>query len=303
MSKLTLIRGETLLIFTTHGEWMLAKKSSFFNKIQFHLTLILCLFLTNSFFISEVNADVLILKNGQTIRADKVKMKNGNLVEYKVGNETKVIEFSKVDSILPENPVSKKPKVKPGPALVLEESPKVVAKPQIEEGKVEKAVKEDIPFSKSRTSRTLQALVPGWSPLLLADDRRTQLSGGLIALSELIVLYRGYEFFHSSKPYFRSPLNPSPESVIPLLASSLNTGATLYFQIEARGKVITTEGHIMEKSEYQSQQKFYGIALFALISLDIYLSNTILYRGNLKSVSLSPLDGGHGSSISITWVF
>ncbi|TGK18510.1 hypothetical protein [Leptospira stimsonii] len=202
MSKLTLIRGETLLIFTTHGEWMLAKKSSFFNKIQFHLTLILCLFLTNSFFISEVNADVLILKNGQTIRADKVKMKNGNLVEYKVGNETKVIEFSKVDSILPENPVSKKPKVKPGPALVLEESPKVVAKPQIEEGKVEKAVKEDIPFSKSRTSRTLQALVPGWSPLLLADDRTAQFTGGIICLSQIYLFWRGQEFFTKPKVFF-----------------------------------------------------------------------------------------------------
>ncbi|AOP33197.1 hypothetical protein A0128_04595 [Leptospira tipperaryensis] len=313
---------------------MFAKVFIFFYEVRFYLTPISCLFLFCFPFISEIRSDVLVLKNGERIKADNVKMKNGNLVEFRIGNVTKVIEFSKVDSILPEFSVSKKPIAKPKPAIPANPSipndSKIPSEPEVKtetvevipettlkvdltplsepEKKVEKVDKEETPFFQFRTSRTLQALVPGWSPLLLADDRKAQMTGGILALSELYVLYRGLEFFAKPEKFFNPPSAVSEESFIPyffsVASSSQNGGLGIaYFFLNENKYVVTDKGHLMEKSDFYSQREFYGIALFSLIAIDVYLSNTDLYSGNLKSVRFSTLDGGRASSLSVTWVF
>ncbi|MBM9499081.1 hypothetical protein JWG44_02285 [Leptospira sp. 201903071] len=295
-----------------------------FIKFRNFLTAFLSLFLLHSVFISEIHSDVLILKNGERIRADSVRMKNGNSVEFRVGTVTKVIKFSKVNTILPDNSSSKKPKVRTASTAIAnsqvvsepktETKTEIKAEPKTEtkttqviepEIKKEEVLNEEIPFSRSRTSRTLQALIPGWSPLLLSDERSGWITGGVIAASELYVLYRGFDFFQKPKEFFGSASEISKEAIIPYYASigSQNGAVVLFFFFKSNEYIVTQRGYVMEKTEFNHQREFYGITLLSLIAVNIYLSNSELYSWDLKSVRLSTSDSGNTSSLSFTWVF
>ncbi|WP_100788049.1 hypothetical protein [Leptospira adleri] len=241
---------------------------------------------------------------------------------------TKVIEFSKVDSILPEFSTPKKPKAKqkqetqkvevateskpledlnpPSSSSPSSSPPPILPLPEPEkkEDTIVTAPKET-PFFRSKTSRTLQALVPGWSPMLLAEERQTQIAGGILAFSELYVLYRGFEFFAKPKQFFNPPSGISEESYIPYIAGvRTNNGLGLvYLFMDGHNYVITNKDHLMEKSDFYSQREFYGIAFLSLIAIDVYLSNSNLLGGDLKSVRFSTSDGGRSSSLSVTWSF
>lgn len=308
---------------------MFATVFLFCLKLKSHRTLICGLFLFNFIFVSEIRSDVLVLKDGQRIRANRVKMKNGNLVEFRVGAVTKVIEFSKVDSILPEFSTPKKPKPKPEvqkaeapksevvteskPSENLDSSssssPLILPIPEPEKKEDTIApVQKETPFVRSRTSRTLQALVPGWSPLLLAEEPQTRIAGGILAFSQLYVLYRGFEFFARPKPFFNLPSGISEESYIPYIASANTAQQTggvgiIYLLTNGHNYVITNKDHLMEKSDFYSQREFYGIAFLSLIAIDVYLSNSNLLSGDLKSVRFSTSDGGRSSFLSVTWSF
>ncbi|MBM9579025.1 hypothetical protein JWG45_17905 [Leptospira sp. 201903070] len=281
-----------------------------FIKIRNFLTAFLFLSLLHAAFLSEIHSDVLILKNGERIRADSVRMKNGNLVEFRIGKVTKHIEFSKVSSILPENPSSKKPKNKMiqttvvTPAIVSEPAQQTIqqTEPEIKKDDV---LKEKVRSPMSRTSKTLQALIPGWSPLLFSEDRNGWITGGVLALSELYVLYRGFDFFQKPKEFFGYSSDISKEALIPYYASigSQNGFVILFFFFKSSDYFVTQRGYVMEKSEFFHQREFYGIALLSLIAVNIYLSSSELYSGDLKSVRLYTSDSGNTSSLSFTWVF
>ncbi|TGM58328.1 hypothetical protein [Leptospira adleri] len=237
---------------------------------------------------------------------------------------TKVIEFSKVDSILPEFSTPKKPKPKAKPetpkvevateSKPLEDlnppsssSPPPILPPPEPEKKEDTIVtaSKETPFYRSKTSRTLQALVPGWSPMLLAEERQTQIAGGILAFSELYVLYRGFEFFAKPKQFFNPPSGISEESYIPYIAgvNTSNGLGLLYLLTNGHNYVVTNKDHLMDKSDFYSQREFYGIAFLSLIAIDVYLSNSNLLGGDLKSVRFSTSDGGRSSSLSVTWSF
>lgn len=100
-------------------------KTVSFRKIAiFFLTFTLC---------PVVYGDTVVLKNGQKIRADRVRMKNGgNLVEIVTGNKVETIPFSRIESILPDFPakksktdsVAKTPKVSETPKVSVSEKAK-----------------------------------------------------------------------------------------------------------------------------------------------------------------------------------
>lgn len=293
---------------------------SFSKKTVQKFFLSLSVFLAFAFS-SKIRADVLILKNGQRIKADQVRMKAGNLVEIRIGNQVQTIEFSKVESILPEFSVRKKPK-KEKLAEATSTSP-IPSAPESSSPVLNKVSKNDAqnPPEINATSKTeipkrsrwypVQALIPGWSPLLLSDDYKIKATGGLIAFSELYILYKGFEFFATPERFFQAPFGPpASEAVIPWIASissplnaSTNNFPTLFFQFQAPQLVVTQRGHIMEKTEFNQQKEFYGIALAAVLTLDVVLSSTSLTEGSIRSVRLSTNDGGRTSSIAITWVF
>ncbi|TGL82095.1 hypothetical protein [Leptospira yasudae] len=273
-------------------------------------------------FSSDLNADVLVLKDGKRIKADKVTMKNGNLVEIRIGKETQIIEFSKVESILPEFPAKREvkevrkekisksqdqptDKTQQNGPLSTESLPSKTQEPI--ENNATSTVAE--PKKKNRYYG-LQALIPGWSPLLLSDDYKVKATGGIIAFSELYLLYRGLEFFAKPERYFQAPFSPSSEATIPWILSfnsglnaSTNNLPVLIFNIQAPHYVVTQRGHVMEDSEFNRQRNFYGFALLAVLTLDIVLSKSSLMEGNIRSVRLITSDGGNTSSIAVTWIF
>lgn len=299
---------------------MLAKIFSHFDKKYYFVTFLSFLPLL---FSSDLNADVLILKDGKRIKADKITMKNGNLVEIRIGKETQIIEFSKVESILPEFPAKKDSKeirkekisklqdhspvkIQETAPLSPESLPSKTAEPV--ENNATSVVAE--PKKKNRYYR-LQALIPGWSPLLLSDDYKVKATGGLIAFSELYLLYKGFEFFAKPERFYQPPLGPSSEeALVPWFLSfsspinaSTNNFPVLYFNLQAPHFVVTRRGQIMEESEFNRQKEFYTIALAAVFTLDFVLSSKDLIEGDIRSVRLSTSDGGRTSMLSITWVF
>ncbi|PJZ55665.1 hypothetical protein [Leptospira barantonii] len=294
------------------------------NVKNFFLTFSVLLALV---FSPKVRADVLILKNGKRIKADQVKMKNGNSVEIRIGNETQTIDFSKVESILPEfsakkkikevvrkEKISKEADTTPVLAPAKSEQTIPLSPTEPEPAKTEPqeinttSVAE--PKKKNRYYR-LQALIPGWSPLLLSDNYRIKATGGLIAFSELYLLYKGFEFFEKPERFFQAPFGPpASEAIVPWIASfsssfnsSTNNFPVLFFQFQAPQLVVTNRGHIMEESEFNRQKQFYMVAFAAVLTLDFVLSSKDLIEGDFRSVRLSTSDGGRTSNISLTWVF
>ncbi|TGL92782.1 hypothetical protein EHQ76_19635 [Leptospira barantonii] len=292
------------------------------NVKNFFLTLSVLLALV---FSPKVRADVLILKNGKRIKADQVKMKNGNSVEIRIGNETQTIEFSKVESILPE--FSSKKKIKEvvrkekiskdvDPSSVSSKTPQTIplSPTEPEPAKTEPAETNTTsvaePKKKNRYYR-LQALIPGWSPLLLSDDYKIKATGGLIAFSELYLLYKGFEFFEKPERFYQAPFGPpASEAIVPWIASfssplnaSTNNLPAILFNLQAPHFVVTNRGHIMEESEFNRQKQFYMVAFAAALTLDFVLSSKDLIEGDIRSVRLSTSDGGRTSNISLTWIF
>ncbi|RHX94293.1 hypothetical protein DLM76_09360 [Leptospira yasudae] len=298
---------------------MLAKIFPRIDKKYYFVTLLSFLQLS---FSPDLNADVLILKDGKRIKADKITMKNGNLVEVRIGKETQIIDFSKVESILPEFPAKRDSKgLRKEKISKLEDHSTVKAQqtaplsPESLPSKTAEPVENNAtsvvaePKKKNRYYR-LQALIPGWSPLLLSDDYKVKATGGLIAFSELYLLYKGFEFFAKPESYFRAPFGPSSEAMIPWVLSfnsglnaSANNLPVLIFNFQAPHYVVTQRGHVMEDSEFNRQRNFYGFALLAVLTLDIVLSKSTLIEGNIRSVRLITSDGGNTSSIAVTWIF
>lgn len=316
---------------------MPAKKNNSFRKKNIkkffiHLPAFLVLA-----FSPEIRADVLILKNGKRIKADHVRMKNGNRVEIRIGKEVQTMDFSKVESILPEFSSKKEPKKEkiskvtptsnPPPTVATEQQiPASVPPPNTEQKIPDSPPKDEKPILSESINATsapspeipkrsrwvpFQALIPGWSPLLLADDRKVQITGGIIALSELYVLYRGLEFFLKPERYYEEPGKPSHEAFTTwaLVTAFPNNSFTssvafVYFHVNAPHFVVTQRGNVMEDEEFNKQRSFYGVALFSVLALDFILSSTTdLTAGSIKSVRLSTSDGGRTSMIGITWVF
>lgn len=298
---------------------MLAKIFPRFDKKYYFITFLL---IPPLLFSLDLNADVLILKDGKRIKADKITMKNGNSVEIRIGKETQVIEFSKVESILPEFPAKKDPKeIRKEKISKLQDrspvktrentgplSPESLPSKTVEPAENNATMLAE-PKIKNRYYR-LQALIPGWSPLLLSDDYKVKATGGIIAASELYLLYRGFEFFAKPERYYQAPSGPSSEATIPWLlsiSSGLNASANgipvLYFNMQAPHLVVTQRGHVMEDSEFNRQKEFYALALVTVLTLDIVFGSANLIEGNIKSVRLITSDGGRTSSVAITWVF
>ncbi|XDD51090.1 hypothetical protein AB3N59_04740 [Leptospira sp. WS92.C1] len=219
-------------------------------------------------------------------------MKKGK-VKIQIGVETKMIDFSAVKTILPEN-LSKKKETE---LSDLKKEPEFQLEPPLAPAEEKRP-----PAVSPKTLRSLSALIPGWSPLFFSDDRKIQMTGGMIALSELYILYQGLEFFMKPDSYSESSRPERALNSTAILATN-NQSLFVYYHWKNLEMVVTQRGNIMDESEFYEQGRFYGFALLAILSIDFYISRSELFSGSLKSIRLSTTDGGKTSFLSVSWVF
>jgi hypothetical protein len=274
-----------------------------------------------------IHSEVLILKNGKKMNVDQIKMKPGKTIEYKIGKKTYEMPFHEIKRILSQQEQEQEKRNSSHPSdpnklnktksdLLSETLPSTKGQNSLadastiatEDPQKSEPFKNKPNFMMGRTGKIFQSIVPGWSPMIVSNDTSERNIGLITAISEILILSRGMEYFEKPRKYFSSE-GPSSEATLPYFASTIVSGTfqtalpIIYFNLEARQQVITSQGHIVDEASFHRNRNLYASALLATIAIDIGLSQYFHHNAIPKSIRITNTDGGQTTQIALTWIF